>query len=81
LVCSTQPLTPKRDERARESHKDSFLPFSVYDSDVCIKCIGFALYLRTPDNHFEMNCNCPNKTTTMIELCYRDLKENGIEKD
>ena len=73
-------LIPKRDEWARESHKDSFLLVSVYDLHICIKCIGFSICVCTPNNQFVMNCNC-TKPMNIIELCLRDRDENGIEKD
>ena len=73
-------IKPKRDDWPRKSHKDSILPFSLYDLHICSKCNGFALCLCSPDNEFIMSCNC-NKPMTIIQLCLRDRDENGIEKD
>ena len=85
VVITEDMLTPKRDntkenEWARKSHKDSILPFSVYDLHICSKCTGFSVCLYSPYNNFIMSCNC-NKPMTMIQLCLRDRDENGIEND
>ena len=82
VIQQTLPLTfkTKENEWARERNKDSILLIIVYDSDVCIKCIGFSLCVCTPNNQFVMNCNC-NKPMSIIELCLRDRDENGIEND
>ena len=75
-----ETFKPKRDEWARESHKDSICLNGIYNLHFSTKRTGFNVCVCTSNNNFIMSCNC-NKPMSIIELCLRDRDENGIEND